>query len=184
MARPVLSQRLPEPLVLHVMPDKMRSTARNSIGLGLFLTGLCAVVFVYGAYVPLFFNIFLVIGLLLLYFGALSIGMARARPVALRIDRHGVSGYYVPALDWTDILRFDRKEARSTSLGIELFNRADVRNRQRRLMWRFNLRLPLSGNWHIIVPGDVLDAELDDIVATAQAFHSAAIARDQMPVRR
>ena len=126
--------------MLHVMPDKMRSTARNSIGLGLFLTGRCAVVFVYGAYGTLVFN-------------------------------------------WTDILRVDRKEARSTSLGIELFNRADVRNRQRRLMWRFNLRLPLSGNWHIIVPGDVLDAELDDIVATAQAFHSAAIARDQMSVR-
>ena len=170
---------VPEPMVLHVMPDKMRSTARNSIGLGLFLTGLCAVVYVYGEYFPLFFIIFVVIGLLLVYFGALSIGMARARPVALRLDRHGVSGYYVPTLDWTDILRFDRKEARSRSLGIELFDRAEVRNRQNRLMWQFNLRLPLSGNWHIIVPGEVLDADLGDIVATAQAFQAAAISRDQ-----
>ena len=69
------------------------------------------------------------IGLLLLWFAALAFGMARGRPVALRLDEHGVSGYYVPTLDWTDILRFDCKAARSPTLGIELFDRSEVRRR-------------------------------------------------------
>ncbi|WP_299686109.1 hypothetical protein [uncultured Tateyamaria sp.] len=74
------------------------------------------------------------IGLLLVVFGTMSLAMARGRPVALRIDRHGVSGYYVRTLNWTDILRFDRMERGSGSLGIELFDRDEVRRRQRRLM--------------------------------------------------
>ena len=178
-----MSDRLPEPLVLPVIPEKVRGPARMSIGLGVFLTGFCAVAYVYGAFFPLLFGLFLVAGVLLIWFGALGLGIARARPVALRIDEHGVSGYYVPTLDWTEILRFDRMEARSRSLGIELFDKATVRARQTSRMWRFNLSLPLGGNWHIVVPGEVLADDLDRVVARAQAFQAAAIAQDQAPPR-
>ncbi|WP_415919645.1 hypothetical protein [Tateyamaria sp. SN6-1] len=171
--------RLPDPLVLHVIPARMRRTGWSSITLGVFLTGICAVVYLFGAFFPLFFGLFLVIGLLLTGLGLLNLGIARGRPVALRIDRHGMSGYYVPTLNWTDILRFGRTAPGSQTLAIELFDRAEVRRRQTSLMWRFNLRLPLGGNWHIVVPGEVLEHDLDRIVATAKRFHSAAMARDQ-----
>ena len=167
------------PLVLHVRPGKIGRGGRASIVLGLLLIGVCTLVMVYGTFFPAFLYIFLALGVLLLVFGAMSLGMARGRPVGLRVDAHGVSGYYVPTLDWTEIVRIDRTEPGSTMLGIELFDRIAVRARQRSVISRLNLSLPLSGNWHILVPGDVLEADLDAVIATARTLHTAAIDRDR-----
>ena len=177
MVTTIVASNGTEPLVIPVKPHLLKRGGRGAIILGVILTGICLIVMVYGAFFPTFLYVFLLAGLLLMLFGGLNIGVGRKEPVALRIDQHGVSGFYVPTLNWTDILRIDRSG--KGELGIEFFDRAQVRQRQRDLMWRFNLSLPLGDGWHMVVPGSVLDADLNEVVATAQAFQAAAIARDQ-----
>lgn len=171
---------LPDPLVLRVIPAKMRGTAWFSCGLGAFLVGVCVLIMIYGAFFPAFMWIFFVLGVLLFGLGVLTFAIARGRPVALRLDADGLSGYYVPTLNWTEVLRIDRAYPGRETLGIELFDRDAVRRRQRSPMMRFNLRLTLGGNWHLVVPGEVLEADVDAVAATARVFHTAAMARDRL----
>ncbi len=147
--------------------------------LGGFLVGLCVLIMIYGKVFPAFLWLFLVIGVALLGLGLLNFAIARGQPVALRLDRDGLSGYYIPTLNWTEVLRVGRTQPGRATLGIELFDKDAVRRRQRSPMMRFNLRLKLGGNWHLVVPGDVLDADLDAVAQTARAFHETAMERDR-----
>jgi len=170
---------LPDPLILRVIPAKLRGTAWFSLVLGGFLVGVCVLIMIYGQLFPAFLWIFFVVGVILMGLSALNFAIARGRPVALRLDADGLSGYYIPTLNWTEVLRVGPTGSGLGMLGIELFDRDAVRRRQRSPMMRFNLRLNLGGNWHLVVPGDVLDADLEEVTAIARQFHAAAMAADQ-----
>lgn len=164
---------LPEPLVLRVMPGRMRGPGRGAVWLGGALIGLGLIPALIADRTHWLLVLAVVLGLLLAGLGVMNLMIARSRPVALRIDRHGVSGYYVPPLAWAEISRIDRTAPGANTLGIALQDRDEVRRRQRSPWTRFNLSLPLQGGWHLLVPGEVLEADLDEVVRVARAFQAA-----------
>ena len=126
---------------------------------------------------------FVILGAAALAFALLNVGIARARPVALRFDGFGVLGYYVPTLNWSEIkavttFHDPRSSWHSLSqatiievgprLVFEVHDLHTLRMRQPNA-WS---RLKLLGSG-VGVSASVLDGDFEHIVAIASQHHLA-----------
>ncbi|MEP5732136.1 MAG: hypothetical protein ABJL67_22505 [Sulfitobacter sp.] len=108
---------------------------------------------------------------------AFFFGIAWRRPVALRLDRHGISGFYTPPATWDEItdIGIFKDTNHNRFLGFALRDPIGFRDRQTawgRLKSHFSNR---SFGYHIIVPDIILqDADVETIAEQAKAFHTAA----------
>lgn len=112
-------------------------------------------------------------GLLGLWF----LGIALKRPVALRMDSHGISGFYADPATWdeiTDIGTFDDYN-RNRFVGFAVQDPIALRDRQ--TPWG-RLKSHSSGRsfgYHIAVPETLLNGTDAETLATrAKALHAAA----------
>ena len=127
------------------------------------------------------FELPIVLGLILVViFAALavfSLGLARRRPVALRMDERGISGYYVEPALWRDIadigLWSQPKAGRFIGFSLKdpkLF--FDQQSPWRRFVTWANGR---NAGYHLIIAESILkDADVAELVRIAQTFHAAA----------
>lgn len=107
-----------------------------------------------------------VVALLLCSWSVLNFGIAWTRPSAIRIDNFGLSGYYVPTLEWSEIsaVLIDQKDQR---LSIVVPDMQAVRMRQSNAWRRFRL---IGGA--AVVHRRGLDGDLDQIASIMNAHLS------------
>ncbi len=118
--------------------------------------------------------------------GALAtfhIGIALRQPVALRMDFHGISGFYVTPATWDEIAKIGTFGDHNNSrfLGFALHDPIAFRDRQ--TPWhRFkSWSTGRSYGYHIVIPELILrNAKVDDLRTQALMFHSAATAADPL----
>ena len=123
-----------------------------------FLAGLCA-------------------GLGVLAYAVHSIGVSIRKPVALRMDAHGISGYYATPSRWIEIMQIETFSGRKGRryLGFAFLNPDMVAARQswflRALTWADNPR----GRYQIVIPEAVLTGtDVEQVAFHARALQSAA----------
>ena len=115
----------------------------------------------------------------LLGISAHHIGLALRRPVALRIDASGISGYFAEPAVWPEIMEIDAWQGSKGRryLGFAFLNPDIILGRQS--AWRrFSnwSRNPGFGyRYQIVISEDLLqDYGVDALAAQARAFHRAA----------
>lgn len=167
---------MPEAVVTHVKPGKAALSG------GLF--GFCAAIMIFAATLPVWFGApfhFLVlfglgVGLIFAACAAYFIGIALKRPVALRMDANGISGFYADPATWDEISGVDVFEGHKSRLYLR-FTLGDPgtsrpRQSQLRRLTAFNLG---QRKRHILVPETVLaHGEVKALARQAKALHSAA----------
>ena len=121
-------------------------------------------------------------GCLVLFFGGVAtynLGLAIQKPVALRLDAHGISGYFAAPSAWPEIMQIEAWTGSKGQryLGFAFLNSDVITSRQS--LWR---RL---GHWYhnpgfgyryqIVIPEDMLrGGGVDYLAAQACAFQRAA----------
>ncbi len=116
-------------------------------------------------------------------------GVALSSPVALRMDQHGISGFYTEPVSWHEIsgigiavteVNVHRNFRNQRHLGFALHDPVGFRDRQS--AWR-RLTSWLSGRtsgYHITVPELVIKGiALEELLEQARAMHAQATASDQ-----
>lgn len=108
-------------------------------------------------------------GGLFLVLGTLNLGIARGRPVAVRLDGQGASGYYVPTLTWDEVARVGvTKDGKA--FAIEVSDIRAVRARQKTVWARLSMVKSIEGGWHILVSQQVVDMPVEDLADAANGF--------------
>lgn len=163
---------------------KVRIRHRKALLLGLLVGSVC-----------LFLTLFSILGFLasrsvsfitwltgvaavfLAPFSIILIGIAVRRPIALRLDRHGISGFYTAPAEWSEIDRIGIMKGPKGAkiLGFRLRDPVAFRDRQTPLQ-RFTSWLNgAADGFHISVPETILkDVAIEDITVRARAFHASA----------
>lgn len=126
-------------------------------------------------------SLMLTCAFLLATFGGLGvyyIGVSRRKPVALRMDDHGLSGYYTQPLLWQDVAKMGPVKLANgdVMMGIRLADPIAHRALQspwHRLLSTLNGR---KGGYHIKIPPTILKgADMRDLLAEATARHAKAL---------
>lgn len=109
-----------------------------------------------------------------LFFGAgavFAIGLALKKPVGLRLDAHGLSGYYAPTLEWSDIRQVPQRL--SSGGKIILLDLKDPKaywarqSRAARVMQALNLQAGM-----VAVTVHMIKAKPDDILNLIHRYHA------------
>lgn len=162
-----------EVVSLRVNPKRFRSIIWMCFSLGLPFAAAGAIIVGWGQEGRGFGVAVFLLGALFLFFGVMNFGIARARPVALRLDEDGASGYYVPSVTWDEVEKVGVERPNDDDGGRLVFKLKDVqalRNRQKTAWARFGTMATGKEGWHLGVPQLVLDVPVDDLAATAQRF--------------
>ena len=114
------------------------------------------------------------LGLGLLAVGVWHIGVAITAPVALRMDKDGISGYFIPPATWGEIADIGRHEVENKKyfIGFKLIDPMEFRDRQtpwQRLKSHLNRR---ATGFDLLLPGTMLKDV--DVKATVSAAHRLA----------
>jgi len=105
------------------------------------------------------------------------LGVAVRKPVALRMDVHGISGYYAEPATWPEIMSIDAFKGTKGRkyLGFAFLNPDTIRKRQSALSKLLNWSKNPSYTYQIVVPEEILrDADVEGLAARARAFQRAA----------
>ncbi len=117
------------------------------------------------------------IGVAFTLMGLWHLGIALKHPVALRMDAHGISGFYIEPATWAEVKTAFTFSTHNNhrALGFELRDPIGFRDRQS--PWR-RYRSWASGRAykaHLVVPQILLaDADVTDLATQAKALHSKA----------
>jgi uncharacterized membrane protein YedE/YeeE len=98
-----------------------------------------------------------------------GIGLAARQPVAMRLDRHGISGYFAHTLDWTDIRKV-YSGASGRDILLDLWDPGAFWSRQG-IFSRLNSALSLQAGM-VAIRVDVLKAPGPEILQTVQDLHA------------
>ncbi|NNE54286.1 MAG: hypothetical protein HKN30_18015 [Sulfitobacter sp.] len=167
------------------MPETVRVhvNSRRCYLLG-SLVGFCALVVLGLVAIPIRYGIFdallavgLAIGLFFAWFSFSFLALALKRPVALRMDQKGISGYYTNPATWDEI-----KEVRTFSggrghkfLGFELQDPVAFRERQTALQRFRSWSFGRQNKVHLVVPEIVLaKVTVEEIADIARDFMTSA----------
>ena len=123
--------------------------------------------------------------LLLAICAAYYFGLAIRKPVALRMDANGISGYYAEPAVWSEIMEIATFETSKGAryLGFAFLNPETIRNRQsawRKFSnWARNPFQNKSRNAHyhyqIVISQELLlERDVESLATIARAFHRAA----------
>lgn len=97
------------------------------------------------------------------------VGLALAKPIGLRVDQHGLSGYYVPTLDWSDINGIIESRDRKT-LHVDVRKPYSIVDRFSG--WeRVRFTMNMSGG-AVGVNVSMIDGDYDDIIAGLRERHA------------
>lgn len=119
----------------------------------------------------------------LLLFGVLAVrllGIAFSRPIALRMDQNGISGYYADPATWREIDQIDlvTDSKGNVSLGFALNDPVGFRDRQtpwRRFLYWSNGR---SHGHHVVIPHLALkNGQAEQLVDHARRLKAACVER-------
>ncbi|MEP1992317.1 MAG: hypothetical protein ABJJ09_11775 [Ascidiaceihabitans sp.] len=181
MARPLMPRGAPQAhltddaLTVRVNPKRFRTIIWTSLILGTFFAGGGFVILVWGQEGRGFGVAVFLLGALFLYLGAINCGISRARPVALRLDANGASGYYVPSVTWDEVAMNGVDGADSGASPVfRLHHVQKLRARQKTAWARFGTVATGPQGWHLRVPQLVMDVPVSDLYAHAQKLHAAA----------
>ncbi len=113
--------------------------------------------------------------------------IAMFRPIALRMDADGISGYYAPPLRWEDIDSFDVYTERheggpfyTRHIGIKVARTTSLFNGLTRQKYDRALHLYKRTGFHILIPQMILkDLDANAVVYHAYMFQSAAQQKHQ-----
>lgn len=167
-----------EPVVVQIKPG-------TSIALGFVFLPFALFGVIYGGLTLIWFgpSIHMVLGLpCTAVFGALSayfFGIALRKPVALRMDQNGISGFYAEPTSWAEIRAIGvfTTDKEKTFLGITLHDPIAFRDRQTPLRRLKSWSSGRSSGYHILIPEMILqDATARDLALRAKALHAAATA--------
>ncbi len=117
--------------------------------------------------------------LMTLSFAAFYLGLAIRKPVALRMDAHGISGYFAESSIWPEIMTIESWESAKGRryLGFAFLNPDTIHSRQSR--WRrfcnWSRNRDFGDRFQIVIPEALLmDGGVEYLAAQARAFHRAA----------
>lgn len=176
---------LSSPLMVRVNPVRLYRVAKWSAAFGVFLLLASRSTDVSGDALSLPTWAFFILSCAAFAFAALNVGIARARPTALRIDEFGVSGFYIPTLSWSEIKSVNALSdlqgdwhgfSKATIIEVgprlvfDVYDMHALRMRQPNAWSRLKL---LGGQ--VILSGSVLDGDLERITAMINYYHAANI---------
>ena len=119
------------------------------------------------------------IGSIFVFLGVWFIGLSLKRPVAFRMDRHGISGFYTEPLTWNEISKIEAVAGAKghRSLGFRVHDPMALRARQ--TPWRrfVSWDAGFSTGTQILIPETLLHGvRVADLMTQAKAFHAQATA--------
>ena len=117
--------------------------------------------------------------IVILSFAAFYLGLAIRKPVALRMDAHGISGYFAEPSVWPEIMTIESWESAKGRryLGFAFLNPDIIHSRQSR--WRrfcnWSRNPNFGDRFQIVIPEALLmDGGVEHLAAQARAFHRMA----------
>lgn len=127
-----------------------------------------------------------------LFFGVSGIyllGVAKFRPIALRMDQDGISGYYVPPLKWSEISEIDTYKEYvdggpiyTKHVGIRASRTTALFQGLSRRAYDKAIRLENRTGFHILIPQMILkDFDAGDVVFHAGLYQEAGRQRAGQP---
>ena len=166
-----------EPVIVQIRPGKALFLGVLSGFVGLMFFGLFMFLWIFGTTEQGMVFLGGLTGLAILGYAVHHLGIAIRKPVALRMDAHGISGYFAEPSVWPEIMEIETfsgsKGARY--LGFAFLNPDIIRDRQSFARRLYNWSHRFTYNYQIVVPETLLrDADVDTLAAAARAFHRAA----------
>lgn len=168
------AEAVPTVVRVHIRRGKLLATG---IVAGLFAAAMTA----YGWYIlsitgSLHFLAVLcaIMALLCAFYTVYAVGLSLKNPIALRMDRDGVSGFYTAPAKWREIEKISvfTGSKGHKFLGFTLKDSFGFRARQTAFQ-RFRSWDAFNGTGaHIVVPASVLrNIEVEDLLTQAKTFH-------------
>lgn len=166
----------PAPVIVHLRRVKIGLTG---LALGLFgvLMLLLAVLDLAGGGVSFATKLFGAAGLVMTLGCVFMLGLSWRAPVALRMDVHGISGFYTAPASWDEIAEVGVQAMPKghTALGFRLVDPVGFRDRQ--TAWqRFIFWLNgASGGYHLSIASNFIkDTTPEALLAKAEALRAVA----------
>jgi len=109
--------------------------------------------------------------------GVYLLAIAIGRPVALRIDEQGLSGYYIPPVVWEDVARIGVWQQPSgeytlplTYVGIRMSNSGQLYRGQTPAGREATNKALRRSKYHVLIPQIMLEMDADQVAGIANRF--------------